>query len=824
LISARAEINAVIRQYPTAGGLRYANPPYAWDSTSQMNTAPDAPFVGRSLPRREDHRLLTGRGHFIADLQLPHMLHAVFVRSPLAHARIRAVDMRRAASSPDVEFVLSGIDLAQLLPPVPDTQLSLPRKWAEQVPHKFINPQQPLLAYDKVRHVGEALAVVVARSRHAAEDAAQLVMADLDPLPPMLDPEKALQPGATIVHDRFATNCIGEFSIGKGKFAAALARAPHKLKRRFYHQRYAAVPMECRGVASEHDPRTDCVTIWSSTQIVHWVRREAAAVLRLPEARVRCVALDVGGGFGVKGHVYPEDLLIPFLARKLGKPVQWIEDRREHLMCSCHSRDQTHDVEIGFDDQGIILALRDDFVVDCGAWNPIGVGVVYNTAAHLTGPYKIDNVLINARVAATNKVPNAPYRGAGRPEAAFAMERMIDLVADALELEPAEVRLRNMIRAEEMPYPAGIPYRDGEPIVYDSGDYPAALRSVLDALGGLTAFRQRQETARRNGRYLGLGIGCYVEGTGVGPFESATVRIDPSGKVYVTSGACPQGQGMETIFAQVVADTWSVQPEDVVTTFADTSAIAMGFGTIASRSTVTLSAAIHSASERLRKKVFAIGANLLECAASDLELRKGGVGIVGVPGTEVSLAAVAQAARPGWDHGRPQGVDAGLEETYYYEPPTVTWTYAIHVALVEVDIALGCVSIEKYAVAHDCGVVVNPMLVEGQIVGGAAQGIGGGLFEELTYDSSGQLLAGSLADYTMPTACEIPSMQLVHRHSPSPLNPLGVKGVGEGGAIAPPVAIANAICDALRPLKIELNRLPLKPERIREAMKEAQRA
>jgi carbon-monoxide dehydrogenase large subunit len=545
-------------------------------------------------------------------------------------------------------------------------------------------------------------------------------------------------------------------------------------------------------------------------------------VLRLPEARVRCVALDVGGGFGVKGHVYPEDLLIPFLSRKLARPVQWIEDRREHLVCSCHSRDQIHDVEVGFDGDGRIVALRDDFIVDCGAWNPFGVGVVYNTAVHVPGPYRIDTLALTARVAATNKVPNAPYRGAGRPEASFAMERIMDLVAGELGLEPAEVRLRNMIRAAEMPYRLGLIYRDGEPIVYDSGDYPDALRKALDAIGGIAAFRERQRAARREGRHIGLGIGCYVEGTGVGPFEGATVRIDPSGKVYVSSGACPQGQGMETIFAQVVADAWSVHPDDVVTTFADTSAISVGFGTIASRSTVTLSAAIDGASDRLRKKVFAIGANLLECAVEDVELRNGGVGILGVPGAEISLAKIAQASRPGWDHGRPPDLDAGLEETFYYEPPTVTWTYAAHVAVVDVDVELGRVAIEKYVVAHDCGVVVNPMLVEGQIRGGAAQGIGGALLEEFSYDSQGQLLAGSLADYVLPTACEIPKMQLIHQHSPSPLNPLGVKGVGEGGAIAPPAALANAVADALRPLKIELNRLPLMPQRILEAVHAAQ--
>ncbi len=782
------------------------------------------PFVGRALPRREDHRLLTGRGQFIADLDLPHMLHAVFVRSPVAHARIGSVHLAQALAAPGVVCALSGADLLALLPPVPDTQLSLPSKWTALVQHKFINPQQPLLAHDKVRHVGEAVAVIVAKNRYAAEDAAQLVHLDLDPLPPVVDPEAALRSGAPIVHDKFHTNLIGAFTIGKGDIDTALARSPHKLKRRLHHHRYAAAPMECRGVVGLHDPRTDSVTIWSATQVVHWVRREAAAVLRLPEARVRCLALDVGGGFGVKGHVYPEDLLIPFLARRLARPVQWIEDRREHLMCSCHSRDQIHDVEVGFDDDGRILALRDRFIVDCGAWNPIGAGVVYNTAVHLTGPYKIDALAIEARIAATNKVPNAPYRGAGRPEAAFAMERIVDLVAAELGLEGADVRLRNMVRADEMPYRVGIPYRDGEPIVYDGGDYPRALRQALAALGGVADFRERQRLAREKGRYLGLGIGCYVEGTGVGPFESATVRIDPSGKIFVSSGACSQGQGMETIFAQVVADTWSVDPEDVVISLADTAAIAIAFGTIASRSTVTLSAAIHGASERLRAKVFAIAANLLECAASDLELRKNGVGILGVPGAEVSLAEVARAARPGWDHHRPPGVDAGLEETYYYEPPTVTWSYAVHAAVLDVDIELGRVSIDKYAIAHDCGVVVNPMLVEGQIVGGAAQGIGGALLEEFNYDADGQLLAGSLMDYMLPTACDIPQMVLIHQHSPSPLNPLGVKGVGEGGPIAPPAVIANAVCDALRPFALEFNRLPITPQAIQQAIASAVRA
>jgi len=779
--------------------------------------------IGRSLLRREDRRLLTGRGQFIADLELPRMLHAAFVRSPVAHARIRSVDLSAAAAVPGVALALSGDELVKLLPPLPDTQLSLPNKWTSHVEHEFHNPQQPGLAHDKVRHVGEAVAVIVAESRYAAEDATGLVSLDLDPLPAVVSAEAALAPDAPLVHDHLRTNLFGRFSIAKGDVGPAMAAAPHRLQRRFYHHRYAAMPIECRGVAALYDARTDAITIWSSTQVVHWVRREVAAILGMPEARVRCLALDVGGGFGVKGHVYPEDLVIPFLARRLGRPVRWIEDRHEHLQSAAHSRDQLHEVEVGFDNDGRILALRDNFILDCGAWNPIGGGVPYNTAAHMTGPYRIDNLAVSAHTAATNKVPNTAYRGAGRPEAVFVMERIVDLVAGQLGFEPAEVRRRNMIGAEEMPYRAGILYRDGEPIVYDGGDYPAALRQALEAIGGVEAFRQRQREAREGGRHLGLGIGCYVEGTGVGPFEGATVRIEPSGKVYVSSGACSQGQGMETIFAQVVADAWRVAPEDVVIALADTAAITAGSGTFASRSTVTLSAAIHHASERLREKAFAIAGNLLECAPADLELRDGGVGVVGVPGDTVSLSRLAHAARPGWDHGRPPGVDAGLKETHYWEPPTVTWSYAVHAAIVEVDPEIGRVTIDKYAVAHDCGVVVNPLLGEGLIAGGTTQGIGGALLEELPYDSEGQLLAGSLAEYLVPTASDVPDMAMAHQHTPSPLNPLGVKGVGEGGAVAPPAAIANAICDALSPFGVEFNATPVKPEQIVTAVRAARK-
>ena len=776
-------------------------------------------FIGKSVLRREDQRLLLGQGQYIADFTLPGMLHVAFVRSTVAHARIKSIDLSRAAAAPGVHFAMSGLDLVKELPPVQDQQLPLPHKWRTTIPHKIFDPRQPLLAWDKVRHVGEAVAVIVAENHYLAEDAVDLAVVDYEFLPPVVDPEAALHPDAAVLHEQNGTNLLAEFSVAKGDVAKLFGSLPRTLKRRFYHHRYGAIPMECRGVAAAYDARTDAVTIWSSTQVVHWVRREAALTLGLPEARVRCLALDVGGGFGVKGHVYPEDLILPFLARRIGRSVRWIEDRREHMQSSCHSRDQIHDAEIAFDDTGKILALRDAMIMDCGAWNPVGIGIPYNTACHLPGPYKIENFSIHARVVATNKVPNAPYRGAGRPEAAQVIERFMDLVARELGLEPAAVRRRNLVTAAEMPYAAGIPYRDGQPIVYDSGDYPLALDKVLEAVGGLDMFRRRQCEARSAGRYLGLGLGLYTEGTGVGPFEGATVRVDPSGQIYVSSGSCPQGQGMETIFSQIVADLWKVTPKDVILSLADTSVIPMGFGTVASRSTVNLSGAIYVASERLRSKVFAIAANILECAVADLELRDGRVAVVGVPGLSITLADVASASRPGWDHQRPEGVDAGLEETHYWEPPTVTWAYAAHAVIVEVDIRLCHVKIEQYAIAHDCGVVINPMLAEGQIIGGTVQGIGGALFEGFTYDTEGQLLTGSLMDYLLPTASDVPNITVVHQETPSPLNFLGVKGLGEGGAITPPVAIANAVCDALAPFGVEFNVTPIKPEDIFNAVR-----
>ncbi len=771
-------------------------------------------YIGRTVARREDKRLLRGEGGFVADIKRDGMVHVAFARSQMAHARIQAVDLAAASCAPGVVLALSGADIHGVLPPISGMQVATPRGWRDRMDTDIEIPDQPLIPHDKLRYVGEAFALVVAADRYLAEDAVELIEPELEPLTVIADPDAALATGAPLIHEALGRNVAARLHIAKGDGARALDGSPHRLRRRFTHHRYAAMPIECRGVVAEYDARTDSLTIWSSTQVVHWVRREVAKALAMPEDRVRCIAPDVGGGFGVKGHVYPEDILIAYLARRLRRPVKWVEDRHEHILNSAHSRDNILDVEVGFDDDGRISVVSNSFVVDSGAYSPVGAAIAGNSIAHMLGPYDIPHYETDCRLVLTNRTPNAPYRGAGRPEVAFAMERMVDLVAGALDLDPAAVRLRNMVRPDQMPYEVGLPYRDGVPIRYDSGDYPKALNAALDELGGLDAIRRRQRDALADGRYLGLGLACYVEGTGVGPFEGATIKIDPSGRIMAATGSCPQGQGHETVFAQVVADFWRVPIEDVHVTVADTAAVTMGYGTIASRSAVTGSGALNEASDKVRAKVFAIAGEVLEAAVGDLELRDGGVGVRGVPELSISLAEIAAAARPGWGHRRPDGVEAGLEATAYYEPPTVTWAYAANAVLVEIDPATGVIEIERYVEVHDAGVLINPGLADGQVKGGLVQGLGGALLEELVHDENGQLLTGSLMDYLLPTAADVPPITVLHHQSPSPLNALGVKGLGEGGAIAPPAAIANAVCDALRPFKAELNATPIRWEEV----------
>jgi carbon-monoxide dehydrogenase large subunit len=766
-----------------------------------------ARFVGQSYPRREDARLLAGAGRFVADIRLPGMLHVAFLRSAVAHGRIRAIDVGAARALAGVAAVVTADDVNGVLAPIPGMQSWPPKRWRDTVEHAINIPDQKLLADGMVRYVGEPIALVVAADRYIAEDALELIELDIEVLPAVSGIDAALATG---------DNILARFRVVKGNPAARPAGA-RSLRRQFVNHRHTAMPIECRGIIAQYDPISEQLTIWAATQVVHWVRREVALRLDMPEAQVRCVAPDVGGGFGVKGHVYPEDILIPWLARKLGKPVRWIEDRQEHFLNSTHSRDDRHDAEIVFDDTGKVLAVIDHFTKDSGAYTPVGIGTMSNTATHMLGPYHVPAFEALATMVRTNKTPNAPYRGTGRPEGTFVIERLLDLMADALGIDPIEVRRRNMIPAAQMPYAVGVPYRDGVPVIYDSGDFPAAFEQALAALGGLEKFRVEQQAAWREGRFLGLGVAAYVEGTGAGPFEGATVRIDPSGSIYVATGACAQGQGHATVFAQVAADEWGVTPDRVTLGLSDTAAIANGWGTIASRSAVNSSGAIRRASQELRRKVFAIAAHILECGEADLELRDGSVGVVGVPDLQLSLRQIAAAARPGWDNQRPPGMAGGLDVTAYFEPETVTWSYATHAGIIEVLRDTGAIRILRYVVVHDAGTLINPRIADGQILGAICQGIGGALLEELIYDNDGQLLTGSFADYLMPTASDMPPIELHHRQTPTPLNELGIKGLGEGGVAAPPVIIANGVCDALRPIGFEIVATPVRPADIIKA-------
>jgi carbon-monoxide dehydrogenase large subunit len=774
-------------------------------------------FFGRSLKPDKSIRFLTGNGLYVADVRLPNMLHAAVLRSIHAHARIRHVDAKEALGLDGVAGVWTGRDIADRIAPFPESFEIHPARWLDGVKPVLQGPRPTALAQGKVHYVGEPVAIVVAADRAGAEDAVDQIAVEYEQLPVVVDPELSLQAGATLVHEGSSDNVVFSFSIRKGDVDEMLGAAPFTLRQRYRHHRYCAAPLEGRGVVAWVEPKTNILTVWSSTQMPHLVRRQIAAQLSLPEERVRVIAPDIGGGFGPKVFVYPEEVLVPFLALQLGRPVKWIEDRTEHFISTAHGRDQLHDVECGFDQEGRILAIRDRFLLDNGAYNPMGLTDAYNTAAHLQGPYKIPSLSVTGICVSTNKVPNAPYRGAGRPEAVFVMERCIDTIAARLKLDPAEVRRRNMVQPQEMPYQAGILYRDGEPIRYDSGNFPETLSRALDAAGYVELQKQQQEL-RERGRYLGVGIGCYVEGTGVGSFEGAKIRIDSSGQIVIATGATGHGQGHETVYAQIAADLWGVSLDEVSLVEGDTASIPFGCGTFGSRSAVNVGSAIYGASARLKEKVLRLAAHILEANPGDLELDGGKVSIRGMPQRSITFSELARAAVPGWTSKVPEGMEPGLEATYYFVPPTVTWANAAHVAVIEVDVLTGTIKLLDYVVAHDAGKLINPLLVDGQIHGGVAQGIGAAIYEEIKYDPNGQILSGSFINYLLPGSMEVPPIKTVHLESPSPLNPLGVKGLGEGGAIAPPAAIANALADALRPFAPQVNEIPLTPDRVLELL------
>ena len=767
-------------------------------------------YFGASVRRREDPRFLTGEGRFVDDIQLPGLLHAAFVRSPHAHARVRAIRSGAAARVPGVIAILAFNDLARWMKPLP-TFGSPPPGLAERVEFSLKQAPQYPLARDTVRYVGEAVAVVVAESRYIAEDALDLVEVDYEPLPPVTDAKAGGEAGGPPLHPQWGDNVAVAFTHAIGDAEGAFRAADVVVRERFRIQRYVGMPIEARGVVASYDRRDGTLTTWNATQVVHFVQQSVAAALEMPPHKVRVIAPDVGGGFGTKACGYAEDVLIPLVARTLGRPVKWAEVRREHNMSAAHARDQLHEIEIAATRAGTILAVRDRIWLDLGAFNSWGIVLPYNTVAHLLGPYRIRNLSVEFKAVVTNKSPNAPYRGAGRPETVFAMDRIVDCLARELRMDPAELRRRNLIRADEMPYDTGMPYRDGNPLVYDSGDFPAILDSALEA-SGYARFRQEQERLRADGVYRGIGISAYVEGTGIGPYEGATIKLDPSGRVLVGTGACCQGQGHETSLAQIAADALGVPLDWVTVIGGDTDRIPFGIGTFASRSAVLAGNAVAAAARKVREKVVEAAAKLLEARPDDLEIDEGRVFVRGVPSSALPFARVIQASFP--TYAAPGVVEPTFEATVYHHVPTVTYASAVHVAQVEVDPQTGAVTLLRYVVAHDCGHVINPMIVDGQIHGGVAQGVGGALFEEMIYDEAGQLLTSTFMEYHIPTAAELPPIETVHLEFPSPRNPLGIKGLGEGGAISPPAAIANAIEDALAPWGVRVTETPVTPPRL----------
>lgn len=777
-------------------------------------TAPPGSLIGRSLRRVEDERLLRGLGRYVDDLPVE-ALEVAFVRSVHAHARIVSIDVTGALAMPGVVAVYTAESMAGRMPPLLNTEeLRVPPLLEEKVaPLVRIQPM-PLLAEGEVLFVGQPVAMVAASSRYLAEDAAEVVEVDYEPLAAVTDPEEALSSEAPRVLSGEDDNIGMHVRHGKGDADRAFAEAAVVVEDTFVSHRYVPSPMEPRGLLAQPDPFTGTLTVWSSTQTPHRMRDHLAEALGVPNDDVRVVAVDTGGGFGQKGVLYVEELLVPFAALELGRPVRWVEDRLENLTSSSHAREQVHHIAVAADRDGRLLAVRDRFVVNLGCRTMTGLVIPYNTLCHLLGPYLVANADMEAVGVLTNTTFTTPYRGAGRPEAVFAMERILDRLAERLRIDPFELRARNLIPPESMPYRTGLLDRSGQPQVYDSGDYPQLLGRAVENLD-LPRFRAEQEQARAEGRFLGVGVAMYIEATGLGPFETASVTVMPSGRVRVATGAPSQGQGHQTTFAQIAAETMGVRMEDVVVTGGDTSHLPMGVGTIASRALVTAGNAVSSAAQSVRDKILQTAANVLEAAPDDIELVEGRVGVRGQPDRTMSLAQLMRA----WALSPASGQAGALAETAVFRPPGFAVAAGVHAAVVEVEPATGRVRVLRYLVVHDAGNVVNPLIAHGQIAGGVAQGIGGALLEEMVYDEEGQPRTTTFLDYLLPVSDDIPDIEIVHCPSPTPTNPLGVKGLGEGGAIGPPAALAGAVEDALRPYGVVVHRGPLSPNRIRELLR-----
>jgi carbon-monoxide dehydrogenase large subunit len=752
----------------------------------------------------------------VDDVELPGMLHAAFLRSDHAHGVLRGIDASEARKQPGVVAVYTAQDLGDywkpgplLVPPPPIPGLVF--NAATQVP----------LAKGKVRHCGEPLAMVVAESRYLAEDALDSIVVDIEPLPAVIHLEAALAPDSSLLHEQFGSNLAAHVRQSKGNYTEARKAAARLVARRFRYDRGASAAIENRGVVAEWKARAEELTIWDTTQAPIPIRNGLAMMLGLRESQVRVIAPFIGGGFGPKIMMYyPEEVLVPWAAIQLNRPVKWIEDRRENFYATTQERSQIHDAELAVSKEGKILGVKDRFFHDTGAYDPYGLTIPINSQCTLLGPYVVPNYESEFTAVFTNTPIVTPVRGAGRQHGVFVMERLLDIAARELGMDRVEIRRRNQIPPDAFPYDHQILFQDFRPLVYDSGNYPAALEKAVTMIGYDDFIKTEQPRLRREGRHVGIGVVSYIEGTGIGPYEGARVTVEPSGIVRVATGVGTQGQGHFTTFAQLVAEQLGVKLEQVRVVTGDTREFNWGTGTFASRGAVVAGNACHAAAVKVREKILALAATVLGVAPVALELEGGRVRVRGEPTRGMALGELAVIANPLRGAVTP-GSEPGLEATAYFGPDRGNAASGVHAMIVEVDAETAAVEIKRYVVVHDCGVVINPMVVEAQVQGGVAHGIGNAFYEQLVFDDNGQLMNASFMDYLLPTALDVPTVEMAHIETPSPLNPLGTKGVGEAGAIPTGALFAQAVEDALAGSGVEITEMPLSPNRLFELLRAA---
>jgi carbon-monoxide dehydrogenase large subunit len=748
------------------------------------------------------------------------MLHAAFLRSDFAHAHVRSIDVSAARARPGVVAVYTAEDMGDFWRPGP-LIVPPPSKLEGIVFHA--RTQIPMVK-DKAHHIGDPLAVVIAESRYIAEDALEDIFVDYEPLDAVVDLEKALEPDAPLIHDDLGSNLAAHVVQQKGDFEAARAEADVVIKRRIVVDRGAAAALENRGIVADWDAKSQLLTVWDTTQAPIPIRNGIAGMLGLSEHQVRVIAPFIGGGFGPKIMMgQPEEVLVPWAVMKLNRPVKWIEDRRENFIGTTQERGQIHDVEIALTRDGRVLGLSDVFLHDTGAYDPYGLTVPLNTQSHALSAYDIPNYYTEFKVVFTNKMIVTPVRGAGRPQGIFIIERMMDLAAKELGIDRADIRRRNFIPPDAFPHYHVVIDQAFEELIFDSGDYEPALDKAMAMIGYDQFIKEEQPRLRAEGRHVGLGLASFVETTGVGPYEGARVTVESSGKVSVVTGVGTQGQGHFTSFAQVVADQLGVDVTDVRVVTGDTAQFHWGTGTFASRGAVVAGNAVNAAASNVRAKVLRLASKVLDAPEEELELVDGQVRVADIPRQTISLGELAVLANPLRGAVEP-GTEPGLESTDYFGPKTCATAFGVVSMIVEVDPETMLVEIKRLVIAHDCGTVLNPMIVEGQIHGGMSMGIGNSFYEKLAYDENGQLLNASFMDYLLPRSTDMPpQIEIGHLETPSPLNPMGSKGVGEAGAIPIPSAFAQAVEDALADYNVEILETPLSPNRLFEIIQAARR-